>query len=76
MLRLSPEEPPHVDVVSRHGSAKVWLRPVTLEYATGLSHADQNRLLELVADRQMELLHAWASLRAATGAGSRLGRRN
>lgn len=73
-LRLSCDEPPYVVAVSRQGSAKVWLRPITLEYAAGLSRADASSLLDLVADRQMELLQVWTSLRQSA-APPRPGRR-
>ncbi len=73
-LRLSPHEPPCVTAVSRQGTAKVWLRPIALEYAAGLSAADVRGVLRLVADHQLELLKAWASLREAAGADPRSGR--
>lgn len=74
-LRLSHDEPPYVDAVSRLGYARIWLRPIAVEYAVGLREVDLRRLLELVAGHQRELLHAWASLKAPSGADPRRGRR-
>jgi hypothetical protein len=53
------KEPPHVHAVGSGGSAKVWLTPVRLAEASGLSDSELRTVLRIVSDHQAEMLEAW-----------------
>ena len=53
------KEPPHVHVHGSSGVAKVWLQPVGLEYAKGLTQAETQRILRTVRQHQSAFLKAW-----------------
>ena len=52
-------EPPHVHVIKAENVAKIWLRPVSLQYNRGYNPAELNRILRLTRQHQQELLEAW-----------------
>lgn len=52
-------EPPHVHVIRGEKVAKIWLRPVSLDYNRGYHSADLNAILHLTRENQTELLEAW-----------------
>ena len=45
-------EPPHVHVSKGGASAKVWLRPVRVQYAYGFTPAEFRRVHELVVKHE------------------------
>ena len=53
------DEPPHMHVLHGDNDAKVWLIPVSLEYAYGYNRREINRILELASEHHSELLEAW-----------------
>ena len=53
------DEPPHMHILHGEADAKVWLRPVELEYAYNYNPRQINRILELTRDYQAELLEIW-----------------
>jgi hypothetical protein len=52
-------EPPHVHVIQGDNVAKIWLRPIALEYNHGYHRAEINRILRLTAEHQDALSEAW-----------------
>ena len=52
-------EPPHIHVIRDDKVAKIWLRPVTLQYNRGYRAAELNIILRLTRENQSELLEAW-----------------
>jgi len=55
------KEPPHVHVHGSSGFAKVWLQPVKVEYAKGLTQAERQRILKVVRHHRSAFLKAWAA---------------
>jgi uncharacterized protein DUF4160 len=52
-------EPPHVHVQKGGATAKVWLRPVRVEYAYDFAPAEMRRLRELVVEHEVVFLERW-----------------
>ncbi len=52
-------EPPHVHVIHGGNMAKIWLKPVEMEYNRGYHRAELNRVLKLTEQNQARLLEAW-----------------
>ena len=52
-------EPPHVHVLRNNSVAKIWLRPISLQYNREYHSSELNTILRLTRDNQMELLEAW-----------------
>jgi hypothetical protein len=52
-------EPPHVHVIDAGKVAKVWLRPVSLEYNRGYNAAEMNYIVKLTRQNQQRLIEAW-----------------
>lgn len=52
-------EPPHVHVIRDNNVAKVWLRPVSLQYNRGYRLEELNAILRLTRENQSQLLEAW-----------------
>jgi hypothetical protein len=52
-------EPPHVHVQKGGGAAKVWMRPVRVEYAYDFTPAEMRRLRELVVEHEAIFLERW-----------------
>ena len=52
-------EPPHVHVRHGDGVAKIWLTPVSLEWARWMKGSTERRALKFVNDNIIELLRAW-----------------
>lgn len=52
-------EPPHVHVISDDKVAKIWLRPVNLQYNRGYRLSELNAILRLTRENQSVLLEAW-----------------
>jgi Domain of unknown function (DUF4160) len=52
-------EPAHVHVERDDCEAKFWLEPVRLERSHGFRRKDINRLVEVVAEHQEQLLESW-----------------
>ncbi|MFN0072747.1 MAG: DUF4160 domain-containing protein [Chloroflexota bacterium] len=53
------EEPPHIHVRRGGGLAKIWLEPVRLAHAEGLTPAELRRAREIVADHELNFLERW-----------------
>ena len=53
------DEPPHMHVLRGGADAKVWLRPVELEYSYDFNSREIQRILALTREHQAELLEAW-----------------
>lgn len=53
------QEPPHVHVSKGDGVAKLWLEPVRLAYARGLTPAELRRLRELTRDHARTFVERW-----------------
>lgn len=56
---LEGNEPPHVHVRKGGGKAKLWLSPVQLVYARGLTHAEIKRAHELTKAHAADFLQRW-----------------
>jgi hypothetical protein len=41
------------------GAAKIWLRPVRVEYASGLNPAEMQRLREIRIEHEADFLERW-----------------
>lgn len=52
-------EPPHVHVEKSDGEAKLWLQPVQIVYAYGLTPAELRRIRELTFQHQTVFLERW-----------------
>lgn len=52
-------EPPHVHVEKGDGRAKLWLSPVELVYARGLTRAETRRIRELTSEHAEDFLEKW-----------------
>jgi len=52
-------EPPHVHVEKGDGYAKLWLSPVLLVYARGLTRAEIRRIRELTHEHAKDFLKRW-----------------
>jgi hypothetical protein len=52
-------EPPHVHVLRDDRVAKIWLRPVGLQYNRDYSSSELNKILRLTRENQEALLEAW-----------------
>ena len=52
-------EPPHVHVEKGDGYAKLWLSPVELVYARGLTRAETRRIRELTYEHAEDFLERW-----------------
>lgn len=61
------KEPPHIHAHGSSGFAKVWLQPVRLEYAKGLTQAERQRILKAVKQHQSAFLKAWTAYRSKEG---------
>ena len=53
------QEPPHVHVSKGDGVAKLWLAPLQLVYARGLTPAELRRVRELTRDQAPAFLERW-----------------
>ena len=53
------KEPPHIHVDKGGGTAKFWLRPVSLNYADGFKSAEVRKARRLVEENQTLLLQKW-----------------
>lgn len=51
--------PAHVHVERGDGEAKLWLQPVEVAYAHGLTPGEQRRARELTAEHQAAFLERW-----------------
>jgi hypothetical protein len=54
-----PGEPAHVHVDKGTGSAKIWLRPVSVARNIGLAPRELAGIVRMVASHQAKLLEAW-----------------
>lgn len=52
-------EPPHVHVSKGDGVAKLWLAPVELAYASGLTPAELRRVRELTRVHAASFVERW-----------------
>ena len=52
-------EPPHVHVMRDKNVAKIWLRPVSVQYNRGYRSEELNAILRLTRENQTVLLEAW-----------------
>jgi hypothetical protein len=52
-------EPPHIHAIGSGGSAKVWLSPVALAWARGLTAAEIRTVLAIVRREADGMLAAW-----------------
>jgi hypothetical protein len=52
-------EPVHAHVERDEKTAKLWLRPVLLEYNHGFSTTELNKVADLVRQHESELVEAW-----------------
>jgi hypothetical protein len=52
-------EPPHVHVIDGDMVAKIWLRPVSVEYNHGYNRTQLNYILKLTGENQSRLLNNW-----------------
>jgi hypothetical protein len=52
-------EPPHVHVAKGDAAAKIWLRPVRVEYARGFNPAEMRRLREIAIEHEAVFLERW-----------------
>ena len=53
------QEPAHVHVEKGDGEAKLWLQPVEVVYAHGLTPSEQRRARELTVEHQATFLERW-----------------
>jgi hypothetical protein len=53
------EEPPHVHVMKGGGVAKIWLQPVRVADAYGMTPAQLRRARELAFEHQTSFIEAW-----------------
>lgn len=53
------QEPPHIHVERGDGYAKLWLDPVCLADAEGLTRAELRRLRELVGEHEELFMERW-----------------
>lgn len=60
-------EPPHVHVIRAESEAKLWLRPVTVEYNHGYNGPELNRIVKLTEANLARLLEAWDAYFADRG---------
>jgi hypothetical protein len=56
---LEGTEPPHVHARKGGGKAKLWLTPVTLVYARGLTKSEERRVQELTRENAEYFLTRW-----------------
>jgi len=52
-------EPPHVHVIRAEREAKIWLKPLEIEYNRGYNKAELNKILKLTELNETKLLEAW-----------------
>ncbi|CUS03848.2 conserved protein of unknown function [Candidatus Promineifilum breve] len=52
-------EPQHVHVLRDKNVAKIWLRPVSVQYNRGYRSEELNAILRLTRENQAVLLEAW-----------------
>jgi len=52
-------EPPHVHVQKGDGVAKLWLSPVSLVYARGLTRPETRRIRELTTEHVQYFIERW-----------------
>jgi hypothetical protein len=52
-------EPPHVHIIDGDKVAKIWLRPISVEYNHGYNRAELNYILKLTRENQARLLENW-----------------
>jgi hypothetical protein len=52
-------EPPHMHVIKGECVAKIWLKPVELEYNRRYSQIELNRIMEITQENQRQLLEVW-----------------
>ncbi|HEX5399267.1 MAG TPA: DUF4160 domain-containing protein [Verrucomicrobiae bacterium] len=52
-------EPPHVHVIDGDLEAKIWLRPVSVEYNHGYNRSQLDYILKLTRENQARLLRNW-----------------
>lgn len=52
-------EPLHVHVARDRKTAKMWLKPVRLEYNRGFTQNEVTRITALAQEHQADLLRAW-----------------
>ncbi len=53
------DEPPHVHVERDDCEAKLWLDPVRLQWSSGFSAREINRIEKIVLEHQQFLLERW-----------------
>jgi hypothetical protein len=51
-------EPPHVHVIKAEGVAKIWLKPLEVEYNRGYNKSELNRVFKLTEQNKAKLLEA------------------
>ncbi len=52
-------EPPHFHAIKAGNEAKIWLRPIEVEYCHGFNPAELNRIVKLIHRNRDRLLEAW-----------------
>jgi hypothetical protein len=52
-------EPPHVHVINAERVAKIWLKPLEVEYNRGYNKAELNKILKLAETNEAKLMEAW-----------------
>ena len=52
-------EPPHVHVIRAENEAKIWLRPVAVEYNRGYNGPELNRIVRITEANATSLLETW-----------------
>jgi hypothetical protein len=52
-------EPPHIHVERDDNKAKFWLNPVRLQNSGGFSRQEINRIQNLIAENEEQLLRKW-----------------
>lgn len=52
-------QPPYVHLIRDDKVAKVWLRPISLQYNRGYRLSELNTVLRLTRENQTILLEAW-----------------
>jgi hypothetical protein len=52
-------EPAHVHVAKGDAAAKIWLKPVRVEYARGFNPAELRRLRDITIEHESAFLERW-----------------
>ena len=52
-------EPPHVHAKGSGGEAKIWLDPIELVLAFGLTESEKRKIIKIVTEHQNALCVAW-----------------